>query len=177
MSEPPSLDSTSLSHTEAQHRPPAFIIRRAIFYTGMFHLIGIAFLFFWYFNAHTKFTLGEILQNAWPVIIGVGLGIAVSWYVFPKSYSPKYWEEFFPQRVWVLLWYILLGPLTIVIFSGVSLFEIHRLPFSPNSPLTSNFYHTENIALLTYLTFFGVLGWMTKTYVKNIQSLSSNSYD
>ncbi len=142
--------------------PPKQILLRSILLTTLFFILLILLLFFWYSTKHPTYNLLELLEFSVPIGLGIAIGILTIWLVYPQSYGPKYLDEIFPKVSWIFLWYLFLGPLVVVIFSGVSLFNLHNIVMSSDSPLTTNFYHTENVAFLTYFIFFLTLGFSVK---------------
>ena len=156
-------------------RPPRHLLIRSVFLTISCLLVVLLLLFVWYSDTHPTYSFLELLESSRPIGLGVVIGMLVSWLVYPKNYCPKYFDEFFPQADWVFLWYMFLGPLAVVIFSGWSLFELHHLWKSPDSPLTTNFYHVENVAILIYLVFFFALGFSVKTQLANSSDPPSHS--
>ena len=146
-------------------RPARHLLIRSVFLTISCLLVVLLLLFVWYSDTHPTYSFLEILESSRPIGFGLIIGILAIWLVYPQNYKPKYFDDFFPKATWIFLWYMLLGPLVVVIFSGWSLFDLHHLWKSPDSPLTTIFYHVENIALVTYLIFFAALGFSVKTQI------------
>ena len=142
--------------------PSRPIVLRAALLTATFFIFLIILLMFLYYPKYTTYSLLDILESSLPIILGILIGVVVIWLVFPSSYAPKYFDEFFPKISWVFLGYLFLAPLIVVTISGISPLDYHKILLSTHSPLTSAFYNTENIAFLTYLMFFLALGFMIK---------------
>ncbi len=145
--------------------PSRPIVLRAALLTATFFIFLIMLLVFLYYPKYTTYTLMDILESSLPISLGILIGVVVIWLVFPSSYAPKYYDEFFPKISWVFLWYLFFAPLVFVTISGISPFDYHKILLSTDSPLNSVFYNTENIAFLTYLIFFLALGLGVKKHM------------
>ncbi len=77
--------------------PSRQIFLRSILLMTLFFILLILLLFSWYTTKHSTYNFLDLLESSLPIGLGIIIGILAIWLVYPQSYKPKYFDEFFPK--------------------------------------------------------------------------------